>query len=110
MPQSQLEQKDIVRIIAFAVIVDVIEVPLYAIPFIGWIIVAGIDVIAWITFYFMFRRKSVHFNNFKRFLYFNSGLILDLVPFINVFAWTIDVMMVIWTVKQEDRERMTLSQ
>jgi hypothetical protein len=100
--KAQLEKDDIMKITAAAIIVDLIEVPLMVIPVFGWILIVIIDFCAWGMFYMMFRRRSVKFNNFRRFVSFNSGLILDLIPFINTFAWTIDVLMVIGTVKKEE--------
>jgi hypothetical protein len=102
-PHEKLTQKEMIKIVATAAVFDLIEMPFNFIPIIGWVIVAGIDVIAWITLYFMFRRYGVKFNTTERFLYFNSGLILDLVPFINTFAWTLDVVLVIGSVKRDER-------
>lgn len=43
----------------------------------------------------MLRRRGIRFVDLKLFLAFNSGLILDLLPFVNMFAWTLDMLLVI---------------
>jgi hypothetical protein len=100
-----ITQRDMMKIVATAAVIDLIEAPLTFVPVIGWLGIGLIDIIAWVTFYIWFRRLGVSFLNFPRFLYFNSGLLLDLVPFINIFAWTLDVSMVLWSVKQEERQQ-----
>jgi hypothetical protein len=99
----QLTQKDIAEIVAVSIVFDLIQAALIFVPIIGWILNLIIDGIAWLTFYIMFHRRGVKFNTFERFMFFSSGIILDLIPFINTFAWTIDVLLVIKTVKLEER-------
>jgi hypothetical protein len=107
--KSNLTEKNIAKIIGLSIIVDLIQTSLDLVPVIGWILNIAIDFIAWATLYMLFKRYGVNFNSFKRFMYFNSGLILDFFPFINSFAWTIDVILVIWTVKQEERSNPAIS-
>lgn len=102
LPQNLLTKEDIVKIVGVAAAIDAFEFVLQFIPVIGWMLIPVVDVLAWLTLYLMFKKRGVKFNNFKRFMYFNSGLILDLIPFINTFAWTVDVIMVISTVKKEE--------
>jgi hypothetical protein len=97
-----LGTQDIARIVGVSIVFDLIEAFLDTVPVVGWIINIGIDAVAWVTFYFLFKRRGVEFNSAKRFLFFSSGFILDLVPFINMFAWTLDVLLVIGTVKREE--------
>jgi hypothetical protein len=99
---KNISQKDIIKIVSFAALVDLIELPLEFIPIVGWGLIVAIDAVAYLIFYMWFKRLGVDFRNFKRFLFFNSGFILDLIPIINTFAWTIDVSMVLWSIKKEE--------
>ena len=103
MQKNALDNKAIMKIVSVSLGFDLVQAALDFIPIVGWLMNMIVDVIAWVTFYMLFRRYDVKFNTFERFMYFNSGLILDLVPFINTFAWTLDVLMVIRSVKSEER-------
>jgi len=96
---ADLKKNDIIALLAVSVIFDLLQAGLDFIPGVGWALNVGVDVVAWIVFYFMLRRRGIRLNTMKLFLAFNSGLILDLVPFANMFAWTLDMLLVIGMMK-----------
>ena len=97
--EASLKKNDIIALLAVSVAFDLVQGALDFIPVAGQVLNIIIDVIAWIVFYFMLRRSGIRLNTMKLFLAFNAGLILDLVPFANMFAWTLDMLLIIATVK-----------
>jgi hypothetical protein len=98
-----ISHKDAVKLIVASIAIDLVQTAFDFLPLVGWIINIGIDLLTWLFFYMWFKRLGVNFNNFKRFLFFNSGLILDLIPFVNSFAWTVDILMVLGTLKLQNK-------
>ena len=97
--EANLKKNDIIALLAVSVIFDLVQGALDFIPVIGQILNIPIDIIAWIVFYLMLRRRGIRLDSMKLFLAFSSGIVLDLVPFVNMFAWTLDMLLVIATVK-----------
>ncbi|HVS79988.1 MAG TPA: hypothetical protein VHF05_03325 [Candidatus Paceibacterota bacterium] len=104
--EPSLTNKRIARIVAISIAVDLVEAWLDTVPVIGWAANVAVDGAAWLIFYFLFRRAGVRFRSASRRAIFAAGFLLDLIPVINMFAWTADVLAVIASVKREE-ERET---
>ncbi len=90
-----LTKDDIASILAVSILFDLLQAGLDFVPGVGWALNVGVDIIAWITFFLMLRKRGIYLNSFRKIATFNLGLILDLFPFINIFAWTIDMLAII---------------
>ena len=99
MPDGYISKGAVAWFIALAVLVDII-VLLIDLTAVGAIVTPVISVIAWLTFYLLFKRRGVHFNSPKRVLSMGGGFLIELLPIINILpGWTVAVILVIGTTK-----------
>lgn len=87
--------------IVVALLVDAIQA-LLDILVIGFVLNWLIDAAAGFGFYLWFKLHGVHFNSSKRIASFWGGLIIELIPIVNMLpGWTLAVVLVISTTKIE---------
>lgn len=90
--------------IVVAVFVDLIQLLLNLIPVIGWIIIWGVNILAWMTFYVWFKTKGVSLSKPTRILGFLGSFFIELIPIINVLPAS--TLMVVLTVSSSRAEEL----
>ncbi|MBX4210776.1 hypothetical protein KW783_02265 [Candidatus Parcubacteria bacterium] len=85
--------------LAVALAIDGLQFLLSFIPVVGWIIDIVVYFFAWILFYVWFKMYGVNFSSTRRILSLNGGFILDLIPFLDLFAWVGAVGIIVYSAK-----------
>ncbi len=98
-----LSKQDMINLLATSVAFDLLQNALDFIPAVGWVINIGVDIVAWIVFFFMLRKRGIYLNSFTKIAAFNSGFLLNLFPFISFFGWTLDMLAIIAISRSEAR-------
>lgn len=83
----------LILLLMFSFAVDIFQLVLDLIPMIGWIINVGVDFIVGWIFFLWFKIIGVKYTK-RTTMAFIAGFILDLIPYIDTLAWTIDVIMI----------------
>lgn len=99
MPDGYISKGAAAWLITLAILIDIV-VLLLDLTAVGSIITPVISIIAWLTFYMLFKRRGVHFNSPKRVLSMGGGFFIEFIPIINILpGWTVAVLLVIGTTK-----------
>jgi hypothetical protein len=101
--QPKISYANKVGLVGTSIFFDIIEGLLDFIPLVGWAVNIFIDIFAFLTFYVWFKILGVSFVRTRRSLAFIAGFILGAIPFTSWFAWTLDVVLVIIDVNNEEK-------
>src|SRR3990167_4763114 len=78
--------------ISVALFYDAIQAIIQIIPILGQILSSLIGIFAFLTFYLWFKLKGFNFATPKRAGYLGGGLLVELIPILNILpAWTLAV-------------------
>ncbi len=97
MSRGHIGIEMLILMLMFSFVVDIIELILDFLG-VGVVINIGIDVAVGYVFWLWYKILGVKFTKGPLISYI-SGFILDLIPFIDSFAWTVEVLGVYFTTK-----------
>ena len=93
----------LILMLMVSVLVDIGQLLLDLIPGIGWAINIAVDLCVGWVYFLWFKICGVKFKK-GPLISFAAGAILDMIPYVSAFAWTLDVLMVYATAKTAPKQ------
>jgi hypothetical protein len=95
----------LILMVMMSVFVDCVQFLLDWVPVVGWLLNIILDAVVLGIYWLWFKMKGVNFSQGGApAVSFVVGALLDLVPFVSAFAWTLDVVMVAMTARNPVEE------
>jgi len=92
-PEIPISKGMLMLLLMFSVLVDVGQFLIDFIPIAGWIVSAVIDFFVGLIFGLWYKMLGVQYSK-GVILSYITGFILDLIPYVDVVGWTVDVLLV----------------